>query len=520
MKLKARILIPAGVCLASTIAVGATSVLAMHTIGSMLESSTEHELATYSRALRLKGSLGELQAFVYRQVTLADSLTADQIKQARAKIATQVSEQRQELQTLQRAADQDPAIAEALTATMNDLEKYGHVADQAVDMASVDPNTGIASMQTADEIFHRNAAHLDKIVSDGNAALQSAFASIGETRTQMGAVDLVVTLAATVATLVLTLLGIRKITQDIRQCSRLADSVARGELSGASVISHTDEMGELLSNLEQMKTSLREVVGQVRSGIESMTSATREIAQGNDDLSRRTEQQAASLDTTSASMTKMASTIERSAGHARQAESLVSSATAVAARGGEVVGEVVQQMSEIQSSSRRIAEIISVIDGIAFQTNILALNAAVEAARAGDQGRGFAVVAGEVRNLAQRSAHAAREIKDLISHSVEKVESGSRLVNSAGQTMTEIVSQVRKVTDLIAEITTATRVQTSDAGAVNEAVEQLDSMTQQNAALAQQSAAAAQSLSRHADHLATAMSVFKMTGTGQYTVNA
>ena len=308
---------------------------------------------------------------------------------------------------------------------MNDLEKYGHVADQAVDMASVDPNTGIASMQTADEIFHRNAAHLDKIVSDGNSALQSAFASIAETRTQMGAVDLVVTLAATVATLVLTLLGIRRITQDIRQCSRLADSVARGELSAASVISHTDEMGELLSNLEQMKTSLRKVVGQVRSGIESMTSATREIAQGNDDLSRRTEQQAASLDTTSASMTKMARHHERSAGHARQTESLVSSATAVAARGGEVVGEVVQQMSEIQSSSRRIAEIISVIDGIAFQTNILALNAAVEAARAGDQGRGFAVVAGEVRNLAQRSAHAAREIKDLISHSVEKVESAA-----------------------------------------------------------------------------------------------
>jgi methyl-accepting chemotaxis protein len=292
----------------------------------------------------------------------------------------------------------------------------------------------------------------------------------------------------------------------------LADSVARGELTPADAQSHTDEMGGLLHNLEAMKASLRAVVGQVRTGVESMTNATREIAQGNDDLSRRTEQQAVNLDATSESMAKMATAIERSAGHARQAETLVNSASAVAARGGSVVGEVVQQMSEIQDSSRKIAEIIGVIDGIAFQTNILALNAAVEAARAGDQGRGFAVVAGEVRSLAQRSAVAAKEIKGLISHSVDKVASGSRLVNNAGETMTEIVDQVHKVTELIAEITAATLVQSTDAGAVNQSVAKLDSMTQQNAALAEQSAAAAQSLSQHAEKLSAAVAVFKMDG--------
>jgi methyl-accepting chemotaxis protein len=510
MKLKARILIPAGLCLLTTIAVGGIGVLAMQHIGTMLQASTDHELATYSRALHAKAALGELQAYVYRQVTIAGSATADQVKQARASIASQVQAQAQEMQALKAAAGQDAESAEALAAALADLDKYAGVADQAVDMASIDPNTGIAQMQSADELFHHNAERLDRIVGKADGAVQAAFSSIGHTRMQMAAVDISVTLAAIVATVILGLLTLRKIAADIDLCSRVANSVARGELTHAAAQTHSDEMGELLDNLERMKTALRQVVGEVLSGIESMTNATREIAQGNDDLSRRTELQASNLDATSASMAKMASAIERSAGHAREAETLVGSASAVAARGGAVVGEVVQQMGEIQASSQKIAEIIGVIDGIAFQTNILALNAAVEAARAGEQGRGFAVVAGEVRNLAQRSAQAAREIKDLISHSVEKVESGSRLVNNAGQTMTEIVTQVRQVTDLIAEITAATHVQNSDAGAVNNAVEKLDSMTKQNAALAEQSAAAAQTLRQQAEHLAVAVSVFKL----------
>jgi methyl-accepting chemotaxis protein len=515
MKIKARILIPAGVSLLATIAVGATGIVAMQRIGAMLQASADNELASYTQALKIKAALGELQAYVYREVSVAGSLSTDEIKRARATVAGEVETQRKALQALQPAVATNAASSEALKTTLADLQKYAHTADQAVDLATVDANTGIASMHSADDIFHRNAGNLDKIVSAGNTDLLAAFASITSTRSRMAAIDVVVMVAATALALLLTLLTMRRITDDIAKCSTLADSVARGELAASDMRAHSDEMGALLGNLESMKTALRAVVGQVRTGVESMTSATREIAQGNDDLSRRTEQQAVNLDSTAESMAKMASAIERSAGHARQAEMLVNTASAVAARGGSVVGEVVQQMSEIQESSRKIAEIIGVIDGIAFQTNILALNAAVEAARAGDQGRGFAVVAGEVRNLAQRSAVAAREIKGLISHSVDKVASGSRLVNNAGDTMSEIVEQVNKVTELIAEITADTVVQSNDAGAVNQSVAKLDSMTQQNAALAEQSAAAAQSLSQHAEKLSAAVAVFKLDGREQ-----
>jgi methyl-accepting chemotaxis protein len=510
MKLTTRILIPAGVGLVATIAAGAIGLLAMNRMAAMLKATTDHELATYNQALQLKSALGESQAFVYRQVTLAGSLSAEQIKQARAAIAASIKAQQEQIKALQGAVAPESESAGALAAIGTDLAKYAGATDQAVDMASLDPNTGVAAMQSADALFHRNAEHLDKVVQQSDAAVQAAFAQIIDTRARLVAVDIAMTLAAILATIATTVLAIRKITADIQACSGVANRVADGELSGTSLHFHNHEMGELLRNLDQMKAGLRRVLGEVQSGIEAMKNATREIAQGNDDLSRRTEQQASNLDTTTQSMAKMATAIELSAGHARRAESLVESASAVAARGGDVVGEVVQRMSEIQSSSRKIAEIIGVIDGIAFQTNILALNAAVEAARAGEQGRGFAVVAGEVRNLAQRSALAAREIKDLISNSVEKVEAGSHLVNDAGQTMTEIVRQVREVTDLISEITAATQVQSTDAVAVNRAVEQLDTMTQQNAALAEQSAAAAQSLRQHAENLASAVGVFKM----------
>ena len=270
--------------------------------------------------------------------------------------------------------------------------------------------------------------------------------------------------------------------------------------------------GSLMATLGEMIASLRQTVSQVRSATDSINTASYEIASGNQDLSARTEQAASNLEETAASMEQLTSTVRNSADAARQANQLAATASEIAVRGGQVVGEVVTTMEAINHSSKKISDIIGVIDGIAFQTNILALNAAVEAARAGEQGRGFAVVAGEVRNLAQRSAEAAKEIKGLIGTSVDKVEAGSRLVADAGQTMSEIVGSVQRVSDIIGEITAAAGEQSDGIGQVNVAVNQLDQMTQQNAALVEESAAAAESLKDQANRLAQVIQIFRIDG--------
>jgi methyl-accepting chemotaxis protein len=269
----------------------------------------------------------------------------------------------------------------------------------------------------------------------------------------------------------------------------------------------------LLAGMKAMRDSLAAIVGQVRQSSDSIATGSSQIATGNADLSQRTEEQAANLEQTAASMEELTSTVQNNADTARQAAQLASSASAVAAQGGAVVGEVVNTMEAITASSKKIVDIIGVIDGIAFQTNILALNAAVEAARAGEQGRGFAVVAGEVRSLAQRSAAAAKEIKSLITDSVEKVQTGSQQVGEAGRTMDDIVAQVRRVNDLIAEISSATHEQTEGINQVGDAVTQLDQVTQQNAALVEESSAAAESLSQQAAKLVEAVSVFRLAQT-------
>jgi methyl-accepting chemotaxis protein len=263
-----------------------------------------------------------------------------------------------------------------------------------------------------------------------------------------------------------------------------------------------------------MNSSLVKIVGDVRTGTDSMASASSQIASGNLDLSSRTEEQASSLEETASSMEEMTSTVKQNADNARQANQLAASASEVALRGGSVVAQVVDTMSSINESSKKIVDIIGVIDGIAFQTNILALNAAVEAARAGEQGRGFAVVASEVRNLAQRSAAAAKEIKGLIGDSVEKVDLGARLVEQAGTTMDEIVDSVKRVTDIMSEITCASQEQTSGIEQINQAISQMDQVTQQNAALVEEAAAAAESLQEQAGALAQVVSVFKLDVTG------
>ena len=303
---------------------------------------------------------------------------------------------------------------------------------------------------------------------------------------------------------------IRSISRPLEAAVKIAGAIADGDLTQRIEVLSTDETGRLMQALKAMNESLVRIVGQVRVGTDTIATASSQIAAGNLDLSSRTEEQASSLEETAASMEQLTSTVAQNDENARQANQLASSASDVALKGGAVVSQVVGTMGAINASSKKIVDIISVIDGIAFQTNILALNAAVEAARAGEQGRGFAVVAAEVRNLAHRSAAAAKEITTLIGDSVVQVETGSRLVEQAGSTMDEVVASVRRVTDIMAEISAASREQSAGIAQVNQAIAQMDQVTQQNAALVEEAAAAAESLQDQAGHLSQVVGVFRV----------
>ena len=310
--------------------------------------------------------------------------------------------------------------------------------------------------------------------------------------------------------ILLAILTTRSITRPILRAVKSAEAISQGDLTSDIDIQGTDEAARLLQALAAMRDNLARIVGEVREGSESVETASSEIAQGNHDLSARTEHQASALEETAASMEELSATVKQNADNARQANQLALTASTVAIKGGNVVEQVVETMKGINDSSRKIADIISVIDGIAFQTNILALNAAVEAARAGEQGRGFAVVASEVRSLAGRSADAAKEIKTLISDSVDRVEKGTSLVDQAGVTMTEVVSSIKRVTDLMGEISAASTEQSQGVAQVGEAVTQMDQVTQQNAALVEEMAAAASSLTSQAKDLVSTVAVFKL----------
>jgi methyl-accepting chemotaxis protein len=309
----------------------------------------------------------------------------------------------------------------------------------------------------------------------------------------------------------LSLLLTRSITRPLRDAERAARAIADMDLTGEPQRAYRDdETGQLLHAIDTMRDALRRALQEVRSVVDNISTASTQIASGNLDLSARTEQTASNLEETASAMEELTSTVRHSADSAAQANQLTSSAAQVARRGGDVVAQVVGTMTEIHASSQKIGDIIGTIDGIAFQTNILALNAAVEAARAGEQGRGFAVVAGEVRTLAQRSAEAAREIKTLIGASVDKVEAGTRLVSDAGSTMNEIVDSVQRVTDIVGEISTASSEQSQGIGQINQAVADLDKMTQQNAALLEESTAAAESLKEQAARLSDVVATFRL----------
>ncbi len=459
-------------------------------------------------ALRWSGLTETNAARTQALIVSSDPAVEAEFKDVIAATSAQISEVQKSLESmaLSEADKQQMAKIAAARKTMIDLRgearklKSDGQQEQAVTLITQKYNPSVAAYTTTLREFVQQQ-------QQGAEAVQKQMAAERMLTVKIAAVAVGLLLLAIIVG-AYYLIG--SIQRPLEQANGLAERIAGGDLSMQESVTRGDEFGDLLRSLYAMSSALGRMVHQVRQSTDSIAIASAEIATGNHDLSARTEQTSSNLQETAAAMEQFTSTIQQSAGSAQQASSLAAGATGVARRGGEVVNQVVATMEDINHSSKKIADIIGVIDGIAFQTNILALNAAVEAARAGEQGRGFAVVASEVRSLAQRSAEAAKEIKLLISASVEKVETGSRLVSDAGTTMTDIVQSVQRVTDMIGEITAASSEQSAGVSQVNKAISNLDQMTQQNAALVEESAAAAQSLREQADHLAREVSMFKV----------
>ena len=502
----------------------ATLVLLISGLSLKALGDSNHRFVNYVDGIDARANLAEqVRSAVDRRAIAARNLVlvskpAD-LAEEKALVTQAHNDVENRLAELQKlASDGSDASAQAarLIAEIARIEQaYGPVALAIVDLALNQKNAeAIARMN--DECRPLLASLL-KATDDfagyteaqARQLTQQAAAQYSAQRSLLIAGCLLAFVAAAVAGVLITRSLTRAVGAEPAELGRVAQRVAGGDLGP---IAHAERApsGSVLASLAAMQASLATIVGQVRSASDSIATGSAEIATGNADLSQRTEEQASNLQQTAASMEQLTSTVKNNAATAQQANQLASQASAAATHGGSAVNQVVETMQDIASSSKKIADIIGVIDGIAFQTNILALNAAVEAARAGEQGRGFAVVASEVRSLAQRSANAAKEIKTLIGDSVEKVEAGSRQVNDAGQSMGAIVAQIKHVSQLIEEISRATVEQTGGISQVGDAVNQLDQVTQQNAALVEQSAAAAESLRHQAARMAEVVGVFKL----------
>ncbi|WP_027995084.1 methyl-accepting chemotaxis protein [Simplicispira psychrophila] len=492
------------------------AIVKVQTIESALKMNSQQHALIQRHAINFRGSAHD-RSIAIRDMVLATS-AADRQKEATA-IADLAAFYAQSAAPLQQLVERSQEVA-----TLREL----NAGIQAIEAQTVQTTASIIKQLEAGDTegakqqlwtqakpqYVQWLAAINRLIDHEEVRIQAQNKTALEGAQGFLSVMLAAMCVALVMALVLAWWIARSVVMQLgaepAELGAVAERVAQGDLSPVPNAAQAPA-GSVLASLVTMQRSLSQLVSRVREASNSIATGSEEIATGNADLSHRTEQQASSLQQTSASMAQMNSTVQHNAETARQANDLASSASATAQKGGQVVGEVVTTMEEITASSHKIAAIISVIDSIAFQTNILALNAAVEAARAGEQGRGFAVVASEVRSLAGRSAQAAKEIKDLISKSVEKVEAGSRLVGDAGATMQDIVTQAQRVSDLISEISAATLQQTRGIGDVSQAVTQLDQSTQQNAALVEQSAAAADSLKQQTRLLTEAVSSFKLS---------
>ena len=491
--------------------IGAMGFIALDRTRGTLEVLFSQRVQTLTDMSDLRTALGDLRR-AEKDIIINFNNTVE-VAALRESWGKTLAALRKSLADVRQVQAGDAAFVAAIDKSLDEIKQYEAgivpIFDQ-IERAQIDGAGGGAyadrlktHMEATDQLFSRLATSAREQMQEARQGVDA----LAATMSGLIGVALVLALAVLIP---LTYLSVRSITRSLAQARDLAERIAGGDLSRDTQALNHDEVGQLVTAMGRMQQSLRGLVRQVQDAAGNISTASAEIATGNHDLSQRTEQTAANLEEAASSMEMLTSTVQQSAQASRQASDFASSAAEVAARGGAVVSQVVSTMDQITTSSRKIADITGVIDSIAFQTNILALNAAVEAASAGEQGRGFAVVASEVRSLAQRSAGAAKEIKELIGSSVERVEDGSRLVSQAGQTMTEIVGSVRRVSGIIHEITASAAEQSDNIGHISQSVTQLDQKTQQNAALVEQSTAASESLREQALQLTRAVSQFKL----------
>jgi methyl-accepting chemotaxis protein len=478
--------------------------------GQALDDLEKTRLEGVSMVMDAKTALAELHSDVYRTFTWIGKADEAGIRKARADQRAKIDAVGAVVAKLGGQPNLTPAERRLLDAAPPLLAKYGKVSQEALDLTGTDMAAGATMMQAADVQYAEVARNLDQVAALHKKLAQQEYEKASAAAGSAPVLLFGILVLATAAALAAALLMSRAIVRPLQVAIRSAQRIAAGNLAQDVKVRGRDETGDLLRALAEMTHSLRELLGEVAGGAHMVADTSAQIAQGNQDLSQRTEEQASTLEQTASSMQELTSTVSLNAQNARQASQLAAGASELARKGGHVVEQVVSTMAGISESSRRIGDIIGVIDGIAFQTNILALNAAVEAARAGEQGRGFAVVASEVRSLAQRSAAAAKEIKTLIAASVEKVDAGGKLVDAAGDTMEQIVASVTKVSDLIAEIAAASEEQDAGIQQVNTAVTQMDRVVQQNASLVEEAAAATESMKSQAGALLEVVSRFRL----------
>ncbi|MBT9489872.1 MAG: HAMP domain-containing protein [Rubrivivax sp.] len=504
-----------GIVTVSLLALGAWGVVANHVGIQRVEQLFDQANNATGQVGQLRRGLAELRRLEAQMVAVGSSNSVE-VQRLRGLWKEEVAGLRRGGQALLAAHPDDTAMAPLIAALDRQLTDYAAAIDPIaaqLEAAQIDGPVALAYVGQAEDKVLALATTSDALLQAQQAALAGIRADMAASSTLVSMLRLVLVGVTLALFLPLMLWTLRSVCNPLEQAVAAARRIAGGDLSPLPAVPGRDETAQLLRALAEMQQGLSRLVGQVRQSAESIQVASGEVASGNLDLSQRTEQTAGNLQQAASAMQQLSGTVAASAASARQADQLARSAAEVAQRGGHVVGEVVATMDQISGSSQKIADIIGVIDGIAFQTNILALNAAVEAARAGEQGRGFAVVASEVRSLAQRSAHAAREIKGLIGNSVHSVATGARLVGDAGQTMEEIVASVQRVSAIIGEISGAAAEQNGGLGQIHGSVALLDRMTQQNAALVEQSAAAAESLKAQAQTLSTLVATFRLENT-------